>query len=257
MEPMPLADRPEDGVLDDRAVVDGARRGDPAAWRALHGDVAGRLVLWLTTTRGVSAADADDIAAETWLTAARRIHDFHGDRDAFAGWIFGIARKVAANERQKASRRATAPTAEIPETESAPDPSGDVAARDLTRRLLATLPPREAEVVACREVVGLDVAATAQALGISRASVRVAHHRGLGRLRHTLARDGWAEGVATTGDAQPARTGNRTRTVQPRPGSVSSSTRPSWPATRADTIASPSPEPPAAPSPRWRDSSAR
>jgi RNA polymerase sigma-70 factor (ECF subfamily) len=48
---------------------------------------------------------------------------------------------------------------------------------------LASLPPREREVLACLEVVGLDVATTAAALGLSATAVRVARHRGLRRLR--------------------------------------------------------------------------
>jgi len=49
--------------------------------------------------------------------------------------------------------------------------------------LLSHLPEREREVVACLEVVGLDVSSTAAALGMSRSAVRVAHHRGLKKLR--------------------------------------------------------------------------
>ncbi|MBJ7530674.1 MAG: hypothetical protein JHD04_14270 [Nocardioides sp.] len=54
---------------------------------------------------------------------------------------------------------------------------------DWARQVLQRLPPRERDVVACTEVVGLDVATTAQALGISAVAVRVARHRGLRRLR--------------------------------------------------------------------------
>ena len=50
---------------------------------------------------------------------------------------------------------------------------------------LSGLPPREREVLACLEVVGLDIATTATALGISATAVRVARHRGLRRLRST------------------------------------------------------------------------
>jgi RNA polymerase sigma-70 factor (ECF subfamily) len=65
-------------------------------------------------------------------------------------------------------------------------PEVEVGGQDLTRRLLARLSPREAEVIACIDVVGLDVAATARALGMSTTAVRVARHRGLGRLRRIL-----------------------------------------------------------------------
>ena len=66
---------------------------------------------------------------------------------------------------------------------------------DFVRRTLATLSPREAEVVACRDVVGLDVAGTAEALGIRPTAVRIAHHRAHKRLR----------GNVETGGANPTR----------------------------------------------------
>lgn len=62
-------------------------------------------------------------------------------------------------------------------------PEGYLVGRDWVRRALAALPERERDVVACLDVVGLDVDSTARALGISPVAVRVAHHRGLRRLR--------------------------------------------------------------------------
>jgi RNA polymerase sigma-70 factor (ECF subfamily) len=49
--------------------------------------------------------------------------------------------------------------------------------------LLSKLPERERQVVACLEVVGLDVASTATALGMTDSAVRVARHRALKKLR--------------------------------------------------------------------------
>jgi RNA polymerase sigma-70 factor (ECF subfamily) len=63
-----------------------------------------------------------------------------------------------------------------------PGPEPAYAVRDWVVQALAALSPRERDVVGCREVVGLDVEATAAALGISAVAVRVAHHRGLRRL---------------------------------------------------------------------------
>src|SRR6478609_4476155 len=69
-----------------------AQNGDDAAWEELYGDHAERLVVWLSHLHHADpAADAEDIAAESWLITARRIADFEGDRDDFAGWLFGIA----------------------------------------------------------------------------------------------------------------------------------------------------------------------
>jgi RNA polymerase sigma-70 factor (ECF subfamily) len=180
-------------------VVSRARTGDEDAWAVLYRAHAGRLLTWLLTTTRGDRALAEDLAAEAWFTAARRIGDFRGDEDGFAGWLFGIARKLAQNERRTRTRRATSPHPTGADDGmvwgAVEDAVGLVDGADLARRLLATLPQREAEVIACVDVVGLDVRSTAAALGISQVAVRVARHRGLGKLRAVLAQ---AEGGATT-----------------------------------------------------------
>ena len=166
-----------------------AQRGEQAAWAELYADHGERLVVWLRHwSHPDPAADAEDIAAEAWLTAARRVGDFRGDRGDFAGWLFGIARNVARNHyRARRSHATTRLGLEPAERwEDGADPERTVAGADLARRLVASLPEREAQVVACLDVVGLDVASTGRALGISPTAVRVAHHRGLRRLRKLL-----------------------------------------------------------------------
>lgn len=173
-------------------VVERARAGDEAAWGQLYAAHAGRLVTWLRSLpTGDAASDCEDVAAETWLTAARRIGEFSGDGSDFAGWLFGIARHLVWNQRRRTGRRATRPYAvdlAEPGMWGVSDDETPVAALglDAVRRVLAQLPTREAEVVACLDVVGLDVAGAAAALGISRTAVRVAHHRALTRLRRVL-----------------------------------------------------------------------
>jgi RNA polymerase sigma-70 factor (ECF subfamily) len=94
---------------------------------------------------------------------------------------------VARNAQRRTSRRRTSPTTiEILDLSTpdraqaanvAPDSEGWIA------WLLSHLPERERQVVACLDVVGLDVASTCAALGMSATAVRVARHRGLRRLR--------------------------------------------------------------------------
>ncbi|HWI42489.1 MAG TPA: sigma-70 family RNA polymerase sigma factor [Nocardioides sp.] len=175
----------EDGPL-----VTRARDGDEEAWRELYLLHGRRLVAWLSTApTGDVVADADDVAAEAWLVAATRMGEFSGSDEDFGGWLVGISRHVVSNHRRRAMRRRTDPSDQIgqgvgdlhvePE-----DP--DSVALDLTRRMLALLSPREAEVIACIDVSGLDVSATARALDMSPTAVRVARHRALGRLRRLI-----------------------------------------------------------------------
>ncbi|CAI9399073.1 RNA polymerase sigma factor [Nocardioides sp. T2.26MG-1] len=173
-------------------VVARARTGDESAWAELYADHAERLVVWLQHLHQLDAAvDAEDIAAEAWLTAARRIADFSGDGNDFAGWLFGIARNISRNRYRTTRSRGTAPLGPrgIEDLGGCiDDHAGTVVGDDLARRLVGVLPEREGQVIACIDVVGLDVAATSRALGLSPGTVRVAHHRGLRRLRRLLGR---------------------------------------------------------------------
>ena len=173
-------------MIEDDELVARAKRGDSEAWRALYRAHAGRLLVWLSTRpTGDSAVASEDLAAQAWLTAAEKISGFNGTSSEFGGWLFGIARKLGGNTRRRGLRRDTEPTDLLslaePPVVAGPEPAH--AAQDWVVRALATLPQRERDVVGCRDVVGLDVEATAIALGISASAVRVAHHRGLRRLR--------------------------------------------------------------------------
>ena len=178
----------------DGPLVAAARTGDEEAWRELYLRHGRRLVVWLASLpSGDAAASPEDVAADAWLTAAAKLGDFSGSDDDFAGWLFTIARNVLSNRRRTAQRRRTDPK---PVEGSdigwgvVASPEDLVHAQDSTRRLLEHLSPREAEVVASIDVVGLDVATTARALGISATAVRVARHRALGRLRRILESEG-------------------------------------------------------------------
>jgi RNA polymerase sigma-70 factor (ECF subfamily) len=187
----------------DDELVAGARAGDEAAWAELYRRHAGRLLAWLRTMpSGDAAAAPEDLAADAWLTAARSLGKFTGNTDDFAGWLFSIARNVANNRRRTATRRATSPhDPALPDDVdwgTAADGSLVVLGTDVTRRLLSHLSPREAQVIACIDVVGLDATATSQALGLSVTAVRVARHRGLKRLRAIVTQD------LDAGSARPA-----------------------------------------------------
>jgi RNA polymerase sigma-70 factor (ECF subfamily) len=174
----------------DDELVARAKRGDAEAWRALYRDHAGRLLVWLgARPTADSAVAAEDLAAEAWLVAAEKIHGFEGTSSEFAGWLFGIARKLGGNTHRRGRRRRTQPDdlTTLTDLPTVPGPESAYPGQDWVARVLATLPPRERDVVACREVVGLDVETTAEALGISAVAVRVAHHRGLKRLSAQLA----------------------------------------------------------------------
>jgi RNA polymerase sigma-70 factor (ECF subfamily) len=201
------------GELD--PLVPAARSGDHAAWKELYLLHNRRLTVWLRSLPLPDvASSAEDIAAEAWLTAAAKIHGFKGADDDFPGWLFTIARNHASNSRRTALRRRTDPVSVQESPEStwgyATSDHAHVDDLDTTRRLLEQLTPREAEVVACIDIVGLDVASTATALGMRPTAVRVARHRALGRLRRLLA----ALDEPAADEPDPAPRGSTTLTPQ-------------------------------------------
>jgi RNA polymerase sigma-70 factor (ECF subfamily) len=174
-------------VADDETIAR-AKQGDAMAWRDLYTSHAGRLLVWLRTLPSGDAGVApEDLAAEAWLTAATRIADFGGSSSDFAGWLFGIARLQARNASRKSGRRMTSPatgeTLDLTLTTYAPSASTEPETATWVSWVLSHLSERERQVVACIDVVGLDVPSTAAALGMSTTAVRVARHRGLRRLR--------------------------------------------------------------------------
>ncbi|WP_110241564.1 RNA polymerase sigma factor [Nocardioides gilvus] len=170
--------------MTDDAIVALAKEGNPDAWRVLYRQHGGRLVVWLQTRpTGDTMASPEDIAGEAWFVAAQKIADFEGSTSDFAGWLFGIARRLSLTARRTSDRRATSP-GDVTELLGAVEgPHVDVLANDWVRSQLSSLPPRERSVIGLVYGLGIDYATAAEILGISRVSLRVARHRGLKRLR--------------------------------------------------------------------------
>jgi RNA polymerase sigma-70 factor (ECF subfamily) len=179
-------------MLGDRfeAVLRAAAAGDREAfgelWRATHPPL-------LRYLRVVCGDAADDVASETWIRAMPALERFSGDENAFRGWLVVIGRNHVRDLARRAQRRPEDLSSDMSEHISAVDPT-DTADAVLERRsteaalrLVATLPPEQAELVVLRVVVGLDVADVARITGRSPGAVRVAVHRALrtlaGRLR--------------------------------------------------------------------------
>jgi RNA polymerase sigma-70 factor (ECF subfamily) len=162
-----------------RAASTGDEAGFARLWRALQPAV-------LRYLRVVVGDAAEDVASETWLQAARDLHRFTGDGAAFRGWLFRIARHRALDEKRRAGRRREDPAGTVADDATrVPDAATDMLEQSGTTwalRLIADLPPDQAEAVMLRVVAGLDVAATARVLGKRAGAVRIATMRGLRKL---------------------------------------------------------------------------
>lgn len=169
------------------AVLAAAVAGDPDAfgrlWRATHP----LLLRYLRVTAGDSA---EDIASETWLKVIRNLGTFSGDEESFRAWLTVVARNTFRDQARASTRRPETPAAELPPSREVGADTADEALERLgteeALRLVATLPPAQAEMVALRVVVGLEPAEVGRITGRSSGAVRVAVHRALATLATRL-----------------------------------------------------------------------
>lgn len=149
----------------------------------------GRDVLAYALPRAGGPEDAADVVAETFLVAWRRARDVPAGPEARL-WLFGVARRVLANQRRSEGRRTrlgerlrTELRAAVP-SQPAPD-AGERGVLSALRRLGDD--DRELLLLAGRE--GLKSPQIAQVLGISSVAARTRLHRARRRLRNELAEE--------------------------------------------------------------------
>ncbi|TDC68468.1 RNA polymerase sigma factor [Micromonospora sp. KC606] len=165
-----------------------AQAGDEGAFRYLYRSLQPGLLRYLTVLVG---PDAEDVASETWLQISRDLPRFTGGE--FRAWTVTIARNRAMDHLRRQRRRPalTVPVQALSEVAGGVDTAeraGETIGTEAALALIATLPPREAEAVLLRAVIGLDAETAGRVLGRRAGAVRTAAHRGLRRLAVLLDR---------------------------------------------------------------------
>ncbi|MFJ6169371.1 RNA polymerase sigma factor [Micromonospora orduensis] len=168
--------------------VTAAQAGDEDAFRFLYRSLQPGLLRYLTALVG---GDAEDVASETWLQISRDLPSFTGGE--FRAWTVTIARNRAMDHLRKLRRRPSLPVpvqalADLASDADTAERAGETIGTEAALALIATLPPREAEAVLLRAVIGLDAESAGQVLGRRAGAVRTAAHRGLRRLAALLDR---------------------------------------------------------------------
>ena len=148
------------------------------------------VVLGLCARRGLNAAEAADVTAETFAAVLLARGRFRSDRGSARSWLLGIAaHKLADHARQRArQRRAVDRLAlELPSlTErDRTDYAGLVAQEDpsATTAALAELPEAQRSAIHAHVIDGASYRAIAREHGISESVARQRVSRGLAALR--------------------------------------------------------------------------
>jgi RNA polymerase sigma-70 factor (ECF subfamily) len=145
---------------------------------------------------------ADEIVAETFLVAWRRLEDVPDDA---LPWLIGVARNVRANLRRSDRRRDALAQRLEPEAAAGGDVATSVVERDALRSALAGLSETDREVLLLTAWDDLDRSQVAKALGCSRANVAVRLFRARRRLESSLAAGTQGSPTHITGGAFDAR----------------------------------------------------
>ena len=182
---------------------------DAVRFNALWEAYAGRVLAY--ATRHVGPDDAQEVVAETFLVAWRRLADVPGHS---LPWLLVVARNTVANHRRSGYRGA-AVQSELARLERAAGPGtgADVTAteRALALSRLAALTPKEREALLLVSWDGLEPTEAADVAGCTVAAFHVRLHRARRRLQSAV-----DPGV----DDEPAPAG-----ASPRPDPVISVTR--------------------------------
>ena len=172
-------------------VLHAARVGASWAFERLYLDLAPVVAGYL---RLQGAAEPDDLTSETFLGVFGRLTSFSGSEQQFRSWVFTIAHRRLIDERRRAVRRPSIPTAD---TETLDRPVGDVEqdafavlGTTSVHELCAGLSDDQRDVLILRIVGDLTVEQTAAIVDKSVGAVKALQRRALDALRRKLVRDG-------------------------------------------------------------------
>jgi RNA polymerase sigma-70 factor (ECF subfamily) len=129
---------------------------------------------------------AEDVTALAFERAYRRRRSFNPTRGTRRAWLFGIARNAALDELRRRRRQAALGAEPIDEAALTPEQGAEVALRRAAlRSALASLAPRERELVALKFFAGLTNPEIARVIGISETNAGSRLHRVIEKLRRS------------------------------------------------------------------------
>jgi RNA polymerase sigma-70 factor, ECF subfamily len=172
---------------DDARIVDRCLRGDRGAFDVLAREHRGAVMI-LARRLLRSPADAEDAAQETFVRAWRSLSTWRRDAP-LRGWLLAIAVNVC--RTHGARRRASEALEDSPEpVDPRPRADGSIADEDARRSVrgaVATLPPRQREIVMLKVFSDMTHEDVAGALGLTVGAVKAHLHQAVANLRRRLA----------------------------------------------------------------------
>ena len=127
---------------------------------------------------------AEDVTALAFERAYRKRSRFDARKGSRRAWLFGIARNAALDELRRRKRLAELTSDPEDLDATAPEQEAEAALRRATlREAIATLDPRERELVSLKFFAGLGNSEIAAVLGLSETNAGTKLHRTIEKLR--------------------------------------------------------------------------
>lgn len=181
--------------MSDQGLVERARQGDLAAFRALvdeHKQTVFRIAFDMTGNRH----DAEDISQEVFLKAFRSLGNFRGDAK-LSTWLYRITVNACYDHRSTKAWTSMKPTEFTEHQDRSPlfhehasnDPESSAEGKVIQRHIdqaLRKLTPRERSVFVMRHYSDLSLKEIASILKISEGTVKSMLFRALKRLQQEL-----------------------------------------------------------------------
>lgn len=180
------------------ALVCRAKEGDRTAFAALYRTYLPTVYKFLYYRLGNKSL-TEDMTAEVFLRALRKIGDFTWTGADFGAWLLRIARNLVLDEAKSSRARLEVLNDEMPETGGAPTAEATVI-ENLTNqevyRAIRRLRPDQQEVITLRFLHGMGVSDVARLMNKKEGTVRTLQFRGLKALEKILVSRGVVDAPA-------------------------------------------------------------
>ena len=193
----PARPAPDDAAAEVWALVEKAQSGDAEAFGRIYDrymDTVFRFIYFRVGSRPL----AEDLTADTFLRALKRIGSFTWQGRDLGAWLVTIARNLVADHFKSGRYRLEVTTGDVLDADTAdrgPEGSPELAVVDHITNvaLLAAvkqLNPEQQECIVLRFLQGFSVAETAQAMGKNEGAIKALQYRAV-RALHRLLPDGF------------------------------------------------------------------
>ena len=195
--PWPSRPAPDDAAAEVWALVERAQVGDAEAFGLIYDrylDTVFRFIYFRVGSRPL----AEDLTADTFLRALKRIGSFTWQGRDLGAWLVTIARNLVADHFKSGRYRLEVTTGDVLDADQAdrgPEGSPEAAVVDHITNvaLLAAvkqLNPEQQECIVLRFLHGFSVAETAQTMGKNEGAIKALQYRAV-RALHRLLPDGF------------------------------------------------------------------